>query len=84
MEIWEGKSVFGGIAIGPIALFSKEEDPVKRYSIEDTEKEKERFEKAKQSAKNELAGLYEKALKEISRKKKTESDGLKYSALKLE
>lgn len=65
MEIWEGKSVFGGIAIGPIALFSKEEDPVKRYSIEDTEKEKERFEKAKQSAKNELAGLYEKALKEV-------------------
>ena len=29
MNVWEGKSVFGGIAIGPVALFEKEEDLVK-------------------------------------------------------
>ena len=63
MNVWEGKSVFGGIAIGSVALFEKEEDLVKRYSIEDVEKEKKRFEDAK--AKEELAGLYEKALKEV-------------------
>ena len=65
MNVWEGKSVFGGIAIGPVALFEKEEDLVKRYSIEDVEKEKKRFEDAKEKAKEELAGLYEKALKEV-------------------
>lgn len=65
MNVWEGKSVFGGIAIGSVALFEKEEDLVKRYSIEDVEKEKKRFEDAKEKAKEELAGLYEKALKEV-------------------
>ena len=50
MNVWEGKSVFGGIAIGPVALFEKEEDQVKRYSIEDVEKEKKRIEDAKEKA----------------------------------
>ena len=54
MNVWEGKSVFGGIAIGSVALFEKEEDLVKRYSIEDVEKEKKRFEDAKEKAKEEL------------------------------
>lgn len=65
MMVLEGKSVFGGIAIGPIGLFEKGEDQVKRYSVEDTEKEKRRFEEAKDTAKAQLAGLYEKALKEV-------------------
>lgn len=65
MVVLEGKSVFGGIAIGPIAVFDKGDDQVKRWSIEDVEAEKGRFEKAKEKAKTELAGLYEKALKEV-------------------
>lgn len=65
MIVLEGKSVFGGIAIGPIALFEKNEDQVKRWSVEDTETEKSRFEEAKEKAKVELAGLYEKALREV-------------------
>ena len=40
MIVLEGKSVFSGIAIGPIALFDKGEDRVKRWSVEDTEAEK--------------------------------------------
>lgn len=65
MIVLEGKSVFSGIAIGPIALFDKGEDRVKRWSVEDTEAEKSRFEEAKEKAKIELAGLYDKALKEV-------------------
>ncbi len=65
MIIWEGKSVFGGIAIGPVALFEKREESVKRYSIKNVEWEKERFEKAKVKAKEELAILYKKALREV-------------------
>ena len=65
MMVLEGKSVFGGIAIGPIGFFEKGEDQVKRYSVEDTGKEKKRFEEAKDTAKAQLAGLYEKALKEV-------------------
>ena len=51
MMVLEGKSVFGGIAIGPIGFFEKGEDQVKRYSVEDTGKEKKRFEEAKDTAK---------------------------------
>lgn len=65
MIVLEGKSVFSGIAIGPIALFDKGEDRVKRWSVEDTEAEKSCFEEAKEKAKIELAGLYDKALKEV-------------------
>lgn len=65
MIIWEGKSVFGGIAIGPVSLFDRGETQVKRHSIEDTEAEKERFTEAKEKAKEELADLYQKALKEV-------------------
>lgn len=65
MIVLEGKSVFGGIAIGPIAVFEKGDDQVKRWSVEDTEAEKSRFEEAKEKAKTELAGLYDKALKEV-------------------
>ena len=36
MLVLDGKSVFGGIAIGKIALFEKGDDPVKRKTIEDT------------------------------------------------
>lgn len=65
MIVWEGKSVFGGIAIGPVSLFDQGETQVKRWSVEDTEVEKDRFTQAKEKAKEELAGLYEKALKEV-------------------
>ncbi len=65
MIVLEGKSVFGGIAIGPVALFEKGDDQVKRIAVEDSEREKTRFQEAKERAKTELADLYEKALKEV-------------------
>ena len=60
-----GKSVFNGIAIGRIALFERGDNQVKRTKIEDTQAEIKRFEDAKEKAKEQLAGLYEKALKEV-------------------
>lgn len=63
--VLEGKSVFGGIAIGKLAIYDKKDNQVKRTKITDTEKEVERFTSASENAKNQLAALYEKALKEV-------------------
>ena len=65
MLVLDGKSVFGGIAIGKIALFEKGDDPVIRKTIEDTIEEFKRFENANEKAKEELKALYEKALLEV-------------------
>ena len=37
MEIFAGKSVFGGIAIGRISIYSKNEQQVKRIKVTDVE-----------------------------------------------
>lgn len=61
----KGRSISGGIAIGRIHVFTREESTVKRYHIEDTEKEYTRFEQARQIAIDQLDALYNKALKEV-------------------
>lgn len=61
----EGKSVFGGIAIGRLSVYRKEKKSVKRYKVEDAEAEVLRFQGARERAKEELASLYEKAVKEV-------------------
>lgn len=65
MEVLNGKSVFGGIAIGKISIYDKGDDQVKREKIDDTAAEVQRFEKAKEKAKEQLGVLYEKALREV-------------------
>ena len=65
MEIYKGKSVFGGIAIGRISVYQKKEQQVKRVKIENPDKEMERYEKAKAEGIRQLQGLYDKALKEV-------------------
>ena len=65
MEVYQGKSVFGGIAIGRISVHKKDEQQVKRVKIEDPDREIERFRQAKQTALEQLQGLYQKALKEV-------------------
>ncbi|MCR4605277.1 MAG: phosphoenolpyruvate--protein phosphotransferase [Eubacterium sp.] len=65
METMQGKSVFGGVAIGPIAVFSKVDTTVRRESIDDADTEIERYHKASEDAKNQLQALYDKALKEV-------------------
>ena len=65
MQIYKGKSVFGGTAIGRIRVYNKGEQQVKRVKIEDTEVEITRYNKATDMAMSQLAELYKKALKEV-------------------
>ena len=65
MQELKGKSVFGGIAIGRISIYNKDESTVKRVKIEDTAAEVKRFKEAKETAKEQLQALYAKALVEV-------------------
>ena len=65
MKVYQGKSVFGGIAIGKIQVWKKGEQQVKRYKVEDLNGEVARFQTAKDEAVEQLGALYEKALKEV-------------------
>ena len=65
MQIYNGKSVFGGIAIGKISVYQKKEQQVKRVKIEDPDQEVARYEKAKAEGIKQLQGLYDKALREV-------------------
>ena len=65
MEKFEGKSILKGVAIGKIHYYSKGEQVVQRVSVEDTVAELQRFEKAKETALEQLHELYDKALKEV-------------------
>lgn len=63
--VLEGKSVFGGIGIGRLSIYNKKENQVKREKITDVEAEITRFTDAKETAKEQLKGFYEKAVKEV-------------------
>ena len=65
MQVYSGKSVFGGIAIGKISVYRKNEQQVKRMRTEDTKGELARYEAAKAAAIEQLQELYQKALKEV-------------------
>ena len=65
MQVYNGKSVFGGIAIGKISVYQKKEQQVKRVKIDDPEQEMARYEKAKAEGIKQLQGLYDKALREV-------------------
>lgn len=62
---YNGKSVYGGIAIGRIHLITKQEQRIVRHKIDNAEKEIKRFETAKTDAQNQLAMLYDKAKAEV-------------------
>lgn len=65
MREYSGKSVYGGIAIGPIKVIKKDNSQVKRIHITDTEAEVNRFVQAKHNSKEQLEKLYEKAVLEV-------------------
>ncbi len=65
MQVYNGKSVFGGIAIGKISVYQKKEQQVKRVKTENPDQELARYEKAKTEGIRQLQGLYDKALKEV-------------------
>ena len=65
MVVLDGKSVYGGIAIGRISIFDKGESQVKREVVDDVPAEIDRFTTAKEKAKEQLQKLYDKAIKEV-------------------
>lgn len=65
MVILQGKSVFGGVAIGKIQFFKRNEIQIKRRHIDDPEAEIRRFRTAKEKALSELQQLYDKALTDV-------------------
>lgn len=65
MQVYKGKSVFGGVAIGKIYVYQKGEQQVRRKHISDTQAEKERYHQAVEIAMAQLGELYEKAKEEV-------------------
>ena len=60
-----GKSVYKGIALGPVVVLKKNDQQVTREKIADADEELARLETAGEKSKEQLQDLYEKALKEV-------------------
>lgn len=65
MIVLSGKSVYKGIAMGPVRVLQKEELQVQRVKKEAPEEEIERVKMAVKEAKIQLQKLYEKALVQV-------------------
>lgn len=65
MKKFQGKGVYGAVAVGKISIFKKADADVKRVHVVDTDNEKTRFEQAKSLAIEQLQEIYDKALKEV-------------------
>ena len=65
MQVATGKSILNGIAIGPLHIYHKTESTTSVSSTLSPVEEWQRFENACEKAKEQLAGLYEKALEEV-------------------
>lgn len=65
MKVYKGKPVYKGIVLGPAVVLSKNDCQVKRHRVEDAESEIRRLGEASEKAKEQLQGLYEKAVKEV-------------------
>ena len=61
----QGKSVFGGVSIGKLMFYKRNEKVIKREHISDADAEWKRFEAAKGQAVDQLKELYEKALEDV-------------------
>ncbi len=65
MQYFQGKSVYKGIVMGPVAVLKKNDYQVKRARIEDPEAEVKRVEEAVEVSKKQLGRLYDKAVREV-------------------
>ena len=61
----QGKSVFGGVSIGKLMFYQRNEKVIRREHISDADAEWKRFEAAKGQAVDQLKELYEKALEDV-------------------
>lgn len=65
MLIYQGKSVYGGIAIGKIKIWKKADSIIKCYHVNDTDRELSRFLEAKSKAINQLSVLRQQAIEKV-------------------
>ena len=65
MQRFQGKSVYKGIAMGPVVVLKKNDYQVKRARIEDPESEAKRVTEAVEKSQDQLGKLYDKAVKEV-------------------
>lgn len=65
MQYFQGKSVYKGIVMGPVAVLKKNDYQVKRARIGDPEAEVKRVKEAVEVSKKQLGRLYDKAVREV-------------------
>ena len=65
MNVYTGKSVFAGIAIGKIKYIKRKKQSVAKRKIQNIDAELKRFDEAKWYACEQLAELYNKALQDV-------------------
>ena len=65
METFTGKSIFKGVAIGPVLFYGKKESNVRREKITDAEAEIARYDEAKDKAIEQLNTLHDEAVKKV-------------------
>ena len=65
MQSYQGKSVYKGIAMGPVVVLKKNDYQVKRTRVEDPEAEIKRVDEALEKSKEQLQKLYDKAVQEV-------------------
>ncbi len=61
----KGKSVFGGVSIGKIMFYKRNDKVIKREHVDNTSAEVERFQDAKKIAIEQLKELYNKAIADV-------------------
>ena len=65
MQYFQGKSVYKGIVMGPVAVLKKNDYQVKRARIEEPEAEVKRVKETVEVSKKQLGRLYDKAVREV-------------------
>ncbi len=65
MQVYHGKSVCGGIAMGKVSVYGRPESHVKREETQNQEAEIRRYREATVTAVEQLDRLYEKARQEV-------------------
>lgn len=67
MKIYQGRGACGGIAVGKIMLLRRKDAEVRYASVEDTAREKARFERARERAALELQEIYRRTRDEVGK-----------------
>lgn len=60
-----GKTVYSGITMGKVMVLRKDQEKIRRTKVEDPEHEIDRVHSAVDTSKQQLAALYDKAVKEV-------------------